>query len=376
MISGIQGGKTTWGVWESTRMAFDGKKPGLGMICAPDYPLLSQATMRKFFEIVPRDLFTKWGGFYNKSERLVHFPDGNEILFRSADDPDGLRGPTLKWFWLDEITLCPKESWQVLQGRIAATGGRGIATGTPKASAMWVRDQEGKKNYEFVGFSSQENPGIDMSVLEGLADDWSEELIRQELGGEWVDWGVSVFSEEMVQAATADVTWKVPEAPQASRVYAMGVDPAGSGQDHTVCTVEDVTEEPFRVVVQERWQKAPFELLYATCERLASVYRPRTFLIDATGMGAPILEELINRVSKLQVTVEGFVFTAKSKMDLLQNLLVRFEKTKIKFPFINSLVSELRNYRWQDKGLATDTIMALALSEYGARHGSRLNIFV
>ncbi len=71
MVSGIQGGKTTWGARESLRLMQAGS-PGLGMIVAPDYPLLKQATMRKVFQMWPRDLWrSDWGGGWNKSDRAL-----------------------------------------------------------------------------------------------------------------------------------------------------------------------------------------------------------------------------------------------------------------------------------------------------------------
>ncbi len=75
MVSGIQGGKTTWGTEESLALALEGK-PGLDMIVAPDYPLLRQATMRKVFEVWPRCLWQEtWGGAWHKSDRLLRLGD-------------------------------------------------------------------------------------------------------------------------------------------------------------------------------------------------------------------------------------------------------------------------------------------------------------
>ncbi len=50
-------------------------------------------------------------------------------------------------------------------------------------------------------------------------------------------------------------------------------------------------------------------------------------------------------------------------------LVVALEQEKIKFPHIPALLRELRQYRWDDKKLETDCVIALAL----AVHALELN---
>ena len=57
-----------------------------------------------------------------------------------------------------------------------------------------------------------------------------------------------------------------------------------------------------------------------------------------------------------------FVFTGKSKVELISGLQVALERREVRFPFIRELVDELQSYTYQDARIATDTVMALALA--------------
>ncbi len=116
--------------------------PGsLGVIGAPTYPMLRDATARTFFALLPDG--AEYAS-YNKTEGHLMLRNGSEILFRSLDAPDRLRGLNLAWFWLDEAPLCGYYAWQMLKGRLRQRGYEtaGWATGTPKGRDGFARDFE------------------------------------------------------------------------------------------------------------------------------------------------------------------------------------------------------------------------------------------
>lgn len=138
-VGGIGAGKTFAGAVRSILRAFD--HPGsLGLIGAPTYPMLRDVTERTFFELLPRAAMR---GF-NKTQHHLVLTNGSEILFRSADQPDRIRGLNLAWFWLDEAPLCGHYAWEVLKGRLRQRGCEpaGWATGSPKGRDGFARDFE------------------------------------------------------------------------------------------------------------------------------------------------------------------------------------------------------------------------------------------
>lgn len=96
-VGGLGAGKTTAGAMRAILWAI--AHPGsLGVIGAPTYPMLRDATARTFFALLPAEVIAS----YNKTEGHLTLRNGSEILLRSLDAPDRLRGLNLSWFWLDE----------------------------------------------------------------------------------------------------------------------------------------------------------------------------------------------------------------------------------------------------------------------------------
>jgi len=138
-IGGVGAGKTFAGAARAiTRMI---EQPGsLGLIGAPTFPMLRDATQRTFFDLLPRPLIQA----YHKSEERLVLRNGAEVLFRSLDQPDRARGLNLAWFWLDEAPLCGYYAWQVLKARLRQAGHATAAwaTGTPHGRDGFARDFE------------------------------------------------------------------------------------------------------------------------------------------------------------------------------------------------------------------------------------------
>jgi hypothetical protein len=138
-IGGVGAGKTFAGAARSLARAL--AQPGsLGLIGAPTYPMLRDATQRTFFELLPDTLDRT----FQKVEGHLRLENGSEILFRSLDAPDRVRGLNLAWFWLDEAPLAGYYAWQMLKARLRQPGyaTAGWATGTPHGRDGLYRDFE------------------------------------------------------------------------------------------------------------------------------------------------------------------------------------------------------------------------------------------
>jgi phage terminase large subunit len=138
-VGGVGGGKTYAGAVRAIVRALD--SPGsLGLVGAPTYPMLRDATQRTLLELLPAPYVAS----YNKAEGHLRLRNGSELLFRSLDAPDRVRGLNLAWFWLDEAPLCGYYAWQVLKGRLRQRGfaTAGWATGTPHGRDGFARDFE------------------------------------------------------------------------------------------------------------------------------------------------------------------------------------------------------------------------------------------
>src|SRR5881628_3811302 len=87
-----------------------------GLIGAPTYPMLRDATQAALVEIldgnrIPYDL--------NRADNfLVLRETRSKILFRAVEEFERLRGSNLAWFGLDELTYTAEEAWLRLEARL------------------------------------------------------------------------------------------------------------------------------------------------------------------------------------------------------------------------------------------------------------------
>lgn len=181
-VGGIGAGKTFSGAVKAL-LRID--KPGLGGVFAPTYSMLRDATQRTLL-----GLFDQLGVGYEfrKGENAVTIPaSGHEIIFRSLDDPEKVRGPNLDWAWIDEASLVERMAWSIVIGRVrVGAAPQAWATFTPKGRnwcwEVWERD--GDTEHPLYRVRTDENPELPEGFAESLG--YAGAFADQELGGEFV----------------------------------------------------------------------------------------------------------------------------------------------------------------------------------------------
>ena len=186
-IGGIGSGKSYAGCVKALMKAASRKT--LIMITAPTYPMLRDATLRTFMDIAEPAIDT-----FNKSEMSVLLKNGSEILFRSTDNPDRLRGPNLSAWFGDEAALYDKSVWLIMIGRLRADGGAGeawLAT-TPKGR-NWLYERQGE--IAIFRAKTRDNPYLSDEFVSSLEAAYSGSFARQELEGEFVSFEGLVYED-------------------------------------------------------------------------------------------------------------------------------------------------------------------------------------
>ena len=157
-VAGVQSGKTFLGsYWALKKIAENPDKAGI--IVAPTYKILQQATMKKFFDIAP-----SYRQYYKEQKGEIVLPSGATIFTRSADNPLGLEGITAHWIWLDEGGQCSLLTWTVLRSRVSMTGGQILITTTPYNMGWLYQDffipwrDKLDKQLSFFTWRSIDNP--------------------------------------------------------------------------------------------------------------------------------------------------------------------------------------------------------------------------
>jgi hypothetical protein len=291
----------------------------------------------------------------------IRFKTGSEITVRTtAREGVYLRGHKFHRVIVDEADYLPERIIdEVIRMTLADVGGQLVLISTPRARRGLVyrelsRGQAGDPLVYAQQGPTWENPNVDHGYIRALKDRMTEAAWRREVEGEYVDDDAAVFRFDDIRAAYEQVDWGLPETPLAGRRYVQGVDLARD-VDWTVHVVLDVTTKPYRLVSFERYQRTPYPVVARRIRELHERYNCHETLIDATGVGAAVLDEVSD-------VARGLVLTARSKRDILVRLQLALEKRELRFPFIRELVDELSGYAWEDSKLVTDSVMALALA--------------
>lgn len=165
----------------------------LGLIGAPTYPMLRDATLTTVFEILDANHLPYE---YSKGDNVLTMADsGSRILCRSVDDFQRLRGTNLAWFALDELTYTPEAAWLVLEGRLRDPKARrlcGFAVWTPKGYDWVYRKfiSEPARGYEATIAAPFENRYVLEQIpdfYDLLKDSYDESFFQQEVLGKYLN---------------------------------------------------------------------------------------------------------------------------------------------------------------------------------------------
>jgi predicted phage terminase large subunit-like protein len=181
----------------------------VGMVVAPTFRMLHDSTLATFLEL------TRNGGVlrqFNKTDMTAELINGTKILFRSADEPDRLRGVNLGWFVLDEGALCTQETWLILLARLRESPGRAWVCTTPRGFD-WIYEvfvKSESPDYAVIQSSTRDNIFLPSSFVERLQGQYTHQWQQQEIEGEFCELEGTLFKRqwfEVVEHAPEGLKW-------------------------------------------------------------------------------------------------------------------------------------------------------------------------
>ena len=192
-VGGLGSGKTWSGAIKTILYAMRYQKC-LMLVAAPTYRQLRDSTMREFFKLLPNEMVQN----YNKSEYELSLKNGTEILFRSLENYDSIRGIEFAYIWIDEANLISHKAWQVTVGRLRQPGFPHVCcvTTTPRGrtdnwlySEFVTKPLKNKKlsrnTYHARTRDNVQNVGE--GYIYDLEVTYTGDFAKQELLGEFVD---------------------------------------------------------------------------------------------------------------------------------------------------------------------------------------------
>lgn len=245
MFAGRGGGKTEGGGFQSARRCLSQPKPKGGRtpltwVTAPTYDDLHDFTMPAFFKYIPEASIVDGSA----QHRTITLSNGHMVSFRSLEDPDEGRGPTLDNLWLDETRKIQRKAWLNAIPAIRRTRGQNINTTSPNGfdwcyHSLWLPAQNGVPGMWAVRFKTIDNPTIDAALINADRAIMDAKFFAQEYEAEFVVFSGSVYDiEKHILRADEEIREKtgLEEWPNINpeREIAIGMDP---GTDHPFAIV-------------------------------------------------------------------------------------------------------------------------------------------
>lgn len=329
----------------------------------------------------------------NNSDLTIKFPNGSIIYVLGADNPDSLRGPNPRGVVLDEYGDMKPEVWSAIV--------QPIMTANPDAWTWFLGTPKGRNDFfnKYSMAASGENVNWFASLMKASTsgiirpEDLEEArktttaaFFGQEYECEFIESATSFFrkiKECLYDLAGHDKNG-LPMAltPRKGWSYQLGVDLA-KYQDWTVLTPFCLNN--FRVGAQDRFNQVDWPLQKAKIEAKYYQWQRPVVRIDSTGLGDPIVDDLIalgvdiNRDAK-QGEEEAVKFSGGAngmRRRLLDNLSIQIEQKRIQIPNDEGLIAELESFQYSltkagkvtvgvPEGMHDDRVMSLALAVWGA----------
>ncbi len=349
-------GKTVGCLAWLAEQAFQGREGWIYWWVAPIYAQ-AKIAFRRMKRSLPKELYHA-----NEGELTITLWNGAVIWFKGADDPNALFGEDVSAAVIDEATRVKQDAWSAVRTTVTHTEGPIRIIGNVKGRKNWAykaarRAQTGEQNWHYARITcwdAVEAGVLDIEEIEDARRTLPENVFRELYEAEAADDINNPFGLEFIRARIA------PMSSQRPRVFGWDL---AKKQDYTVGVGLDANGH----VSEFRRFQLPWE---ETIDRITGATGRVPALVDATGVGDPILENLQRRG---QGRYEGFTFSQRSKQQLMEGLAVAIQQGRVHYPD-GPIVQELEAFEYEytgrndgvryraPSGMNDDCVMALALA--------------
>lgn len=280
LVAGRRGGKTLSAAWEVLFYALhpeefhrdahgsESQRPLWIWALAKDYKI-GRPSLLTFLEVIRQVGLVRDRDYrFNKTEKVFEFYRGEDLIavveFKSADDPQNLRGAGLDILWIDESAfITSRDAWDVVFPALADRVGLVITTTTPNGKnwfwqTFWSADALADETQFRVEYTSIDNPYFPRSQWEYALKNYHPVMFRQEfmaafdamagvaLQGDWLKFYVigkpDIQTEDIGLPRVKDESGELRNA---LRVF-IGIDPAISladDADHFAMSVVGLSKD-------------------------------------------------------------------------------------------------------------------------------------
>ena len=293
----------------------------------------------------------------NRSDLTFKLISGGEIRFFTGERLDNLRGLKFHYAIIDEASYIPdlESGWQnSIRPTLTDYQGKAIFLSTPRGKnyfySLFLNGVNANSEWESFKFSTYDNPFIAKTEVDAAKSELPNVVFEQEYMANPAENAANPFGSDAIRKCTSDISSNI--------VKCYGVDLA----KYSDWTVIIGLDNSGNVAYYDRFQKD-----WASTQNILRNCPKAPMLIDSTGVGDPIVEQL----QREGMDIEGFKFTSTSKQELMLGLQVAIHQERVHYPE-GMIKNELEVFEYQytshgvkysaPTGFTDDCVCALALA--------------
>ena len=333
-------------------------------------PVFTQAKMvhKRMKKTLPKAIYLS-----NESDLSITLrTNGAVITCKSGDNPDSLYGEDVYACVIDEASRCREETWFAIRSTLTYTKGPIRIIGNVKGRRNWAyhlarKAENGEPDWHYAKITAYDAVKANVITKEEIEDakrTLPNNIFKELYEAVPSDDGGNPFGIENIHKCVGKISTKPPAF--------WGWDLARS-EDYTWVIALD---ENMNVCKNIRFQKSWTQ----TIETIINETNETPALVDATGVGDVVVEDLQNRLPR----IEGYKFSQTSKQQLMERLAIAITGKEITIPD-GLLVSELESFEYEytrtgvrysaPVGLHDDGVIALSLAVYHSTHAPTIGVW-
>lgn len=283
----------------------------------------------------------------NKSALEISFKNGSEIIFKSAEQKDRLRGYTVTGLLvIDEAAFIPDEIIDIVFPWTDANRAPTLFISTPlfKEGRFYelFTSADNKISFSFDWAKYDTSQFLDESKLDYYRKNLTELKFRSEYLGEFITDGSFVFNN-------IDSMFKQNIQPINKQTF-IGIDwGSGKGQDYTAVTTVSTNKDGVQILDIQHFNNLPAnQQVDLIADYINHLNGLNSILVEENSIGKVFMDELKSKL-KSPSKLKGFTTTNQSKRKIIEQLVQLFNKELIVNFNKNSLsnkelIVELQHY--------------------------------
>jgi len=267
--------------------------------------------------------------------------NGSLLECKSTENPKSLLGEEVDLEIVDEAPLIPENIYQAYIVPVTSSRlGRIVFIGTPRGKDWFyqkflsVGELNRIQQESMIGLTTVLGKERAIGEWERLQKLLPQDVFNQEYRAQFIDGVLSVFKDSHIQRIINSAALKDCVN---GHYYVMGVDLA-KVQDYTVITVIDTYTNT--VVYLEITGREDYPFQKARIKSVAQRYNNARIVIDSTGVGEPIYDDLAAE----GLMIDDIKFSSLSKELLINKLRIFIEEGNLTIPNDSTLINQLRAF--------------------------------